>query len=126
MLVFALWQSRAFVSGDSGFQPIAYVHVDAGSFVTIDGVAAFNNPEGCGNATMVMLQSSAGGYNSLYAIVLAAQASGKAIALGDGLRGDALGVHRARCIFGQRQFLAIPQALDAIRFRPRIVDVTPV
>ena len=74
-----LSQTVAMANGDSGFQQIAYVHVEGAYFVTVTSVAAFSNPDGCGNSTMVMLQSSAGGYSSIFASVLAAQAAGKAI-----------------------------------------------
>ncbi len=76
-IAFQILGNAAYASGDSGYQSIAYVHVEAGWFVTIGGVAAFNNPDGCGNATMVWLEQSGAGYSSIFAQVLAAQASGK-------------------------------------------------
>ena len=76
---FILLHNVARADGDSGIQSIASVHVEASWFVSIVGVAPFNNPDGCGNSTMVMILTSAAGYTDMYAAILAAQASGKSV-----------------------------------------------
>ena len=71
--------NRAYASGDSGLQSINYVHVEGGSFVTIQATAPFNNPDGCGNPLYVMLQYTTPGFSNMFAQVLAVQAAGKPI-----------------------------------------------
>jgi hypothetical protein len=79
VVAFQMLGSLAYASGDSGFQSIAYVHVEGGSFVTIQAHTPFNNPDGCGNSLYVMLQSTTAGFSTIFAQVLAVQAAGNPI-----------------------------------------------
>jgi hypothetical protein len=78
-IAFQIFGSPAYGSGDSGLQSIAYVHVEGGSFVTIQAHTPFNNPDGCGNSLYVMLQSTTPGFSTMFAQVLAVQAAGNPI-----------------------------------------------